>query len=542
MADQSVLERARAAYRERDWVPAVAGFDAARGSGDVPAADLRALAAGHWWLGHGPECLSVLEDAFRRSRAEGADEDAADTALLLALLRITASEVTVGAAWARRARRLLEGLPDRPAHGFLTYLEASMGLEGEEPWSAAGVARMRELAETTEDPAVAALAAVVAGMHDLRAGDPVAGFAHLDEAMLSVVSGEVAPEWAGDVLCTTIHACHELADYRRMADWTRATEAWAADYGSDAVYAGVCRVHRLELKSAAGEWAGAEDALERTCTDLVVADPWIAGEGWYQLGELRRLRGDDEGARRAYGLAREAGIDPAPGEALLELDAGRPEQAWGGLVAALAGRDRLARARLLRPGVRIALALREPDEAQRLLDELEEDARDFATDGFRAWAEHARGMVALFGGDPDGALVSLHAALDRLRRLRLRWEQAHVLAWIAAAHEARGEDTTAAQVRADAQAILTALGAGPLPAVETGAEAAAAIGPLTEREGEILGHVARGEANREIAEQLFISEKTVGRHLANIYLKLGVSSRTAAAAWWHDAAGGPGAR
>ena len=59
-------------------------------------------------------------------------------------------------------------------------------------------------------------------------------------------------------------------------------------------------------------------------------------------------------------------------------------------------------------------------------------------------------------------------------------------------------------------------------------------GGLTKREIEILKRIAGGATNRQVAEQLFISEKTVGRHLANIYTKLGVSSRTAAAAWAHQ--------
>ena len=51
---------------------------------------------------------------------------------------------------------------------------------------------------------------------------------------------------------------------------------------------------------------------------------------------------------------------------------------------------------------------------------------------------------------------------------------------------------------------------------------------------EILHRVAAGATNRQVADQICISEKTVGRHLANIYAKLGVSSRTAAVAWAHE--------
>ena len=59
-------------------------------------------------------------------------------------------------------------------------------------------------------------------------------------------------------------------------------------------------------------------------------------------------------------------------------------------------------------------------------------------------------------------------------------------------------------------------------------------GGLTEREADVLAFTAAGASNKQTAEALFISQKTVGRHLANIYAKIGVSSRTAAAAWAHE--------
>jgi DNA-binding NarL/FixJ family response regulator len=539
--DSAVLGQARAAYRSHEWQRARDAFDRAAVSAPLDGRDLRDLAACHWWLGEAGECLERLDEAFRRFRVEGADEDAARTALLIALLRITRADLTVGRAWLGRARRLLEALPDGAPHAYLAYLETSMGFdETGDQWSAQGVARMGELARELDDPAVGALSAVVSGMHAVRAGDTAEGFAQLDEAMLCVVSGEVEPAWAGDVLCTTIHACHELADYRRMADWTRATEAWSTEYGSDAVYAGVCRVHRLELRSAAGDWPGAEKELARTSAQLEASDAWVAGAGWYQLGELRRLRGDADGAREAFALSRASGVDPAPGEALLELDSGRPDRAWAVLTAALAARDRLGRVRMLRAGVRIALARADSEAASSFLTELDDAARVYGTDGFRAWTDHARGMCALHRSDPEAASASLHSALDRFRRLGQRWEQAHVLAWIAAAHDALGEPHSAAQVRAEAAAILGGLGAHPIEVVLPAA--AEPAGPLTARENEILALVAQGLSNRAIADRLFISEKTVGRHLANVYLKLSVSSRTAAAAWWHEQAAGGGIR
>ena len=56
-------------------------------------------------------------------------------------------------------------------------------------------------------------------------------------------------------------------------------------------------------------------------------------------------------------------------------------------------------------------------------------------------------------------------------------------------------------------------------------------GPLTGREVEVLRLVATGATSREVAAELFLSEKTIARHLSNIFAKLGVTSRAAATAY-----------
>lgn len=537
MADETaVLERARTAYRSGDWEAAREAFEGACRTAEATGADLRALASCEWWLGRQDACLQHLESAFRMLSDEGEAMGAAETALVIALVRLTRAEMTVGTAWVRRARRILADLPDGRGHAYEVSLSASMDLDGTGIlWPAESVSRMQELAAVLRLPEVSALSSVVSGMHAIRGGRTSEGFALLDEAMLCVVSDDVMPEWAGDVMCTTIHVCHELADFRRMADWTRATEEWCASRGADVVYAGVCRVHRLELQSASGEWDAAEAALQRACDDLSSDHPWVAGEGWAQVGEIRRLRGDAAGARDAYGRARSAGVDPVPGEALLVLAEGDAERAEAMIAASLVRRDRMGRARLLRPGVEIALATGRLEEAQRRLEELEEDAQDFGSDGFRAWAAHATGMILVHAGDADGAISRLHAALDLFRRLRQPWEQANVLSWLASAHDLRGEIALAARLREDAGVIFERLGAPPV--VVRQMSSPSDDGPLTAREKQIVELVAEGKANRQIAEELFISEKTVSRHLANVYVKLDVGSRTAAAAWWHEHAG-----
>jgi DNA-binding NarL/FixJ family response regulator len=86
--------------------------------------------------------------------------------------------------------------------------------------------------------------------------------------------------------------------------------------------------------------------------------------------------------------------------------------------------------------------------------------------------------------------------------------------------------------------VFDRLGAVPdvarVEALTTGTTAARTSSVLTAREVEVLRLVAAGKTNREVAGQLFLSEKTVARHLSNIYAKLDISSRAAATAYAYD--------
>ena len=86
----------------------------------------------------------------------------------------------------------------------------------------------------------------------------------------------------------------------------------------------------------------------------------------------------------------------------------------------------------------------------------------------------------------------------------------------AAAEAFRGLGAVTDLARIDATAAVDALGSSE---------------GLTAREVEVLRLVARGKTNRTIAQELDISEKTVARHIANIFTKLDLSTRAAATAY-----------
>lgn len=524
-----LLMAARIAYTRRDWHACYQAF--VRAGDDVPLGidDLDAMAVAAWRLGRGKESLRVAERVFGLlARTDPAS--AAMKAVDLALAWLTRGDLNIGQGWMNRARRLLDGTPEGATHGYLAYLDAIAALMSRDTQSLPQRAQtLREVGSRLDSPAVSALGQVAEALAAISEARMVEAYGLIDEAMLPVLADQVPIDWAGDIYCVLLNQCHRLADFPRMYALTQSMERWCDDFAGSDNYGGVCDVHRLQLQAATDDYRLLEDRLVAASQALEDVNSWAAGEGYYQLGEVRRLRGDAEGAGSAFARARAMGIEPQPGESLLRCRQGDSQSAWTDLRVALAGEDRLGRMRLLRGAVEIALARNSLDEAERHCRELEDGAEAFGTPGFRAWAAHARGAILVQRARHAEALGALESALLEYRIQKSRYETAQIYEWMAIAHRALGDDEVADADAATAQSIYDQLGVEP-----AGICGSTSPGGLTKREIEILSAISRGATNREVAEQLFISDKTVGRHLANIYRKLGVSSRTAAVAWAHE--------
>jgi DNA-binding NarL/FixJ family response regulator len=522
-----LLLTARTAHVRRDWRTAYESFTRAGQDVTLCTDDLDALAAAAWQLGRGKESVRVAERVFAQL-ARTDPPSAAMKAVELALAWFTRGDLNIAQGWMNRARRLLDGAPEAPTHGYLAYLDALVAMPDSEAL-AIRVQRMREICARIDTPALTALCQVAEALAAIGEARMTEAFALLDEAMLPIVADQVPIDWAGDIYCVVLNQCHRLADLPRMRAWALSMERWCTDFAASANYGGVCDVHRLQLLAATEDYRLLEDRLVGASRSLEDVNSWAAGEGYYQLGEVRRLRGDADGAFAAFARARALGIEPQPGEALLRCSQGDSETAWTDLRVAMAGEDRLGRMRFLRGAIEVAVSRNGLDEAERHCRELESGAQAFGTPGFRAWAAHARGAILAQRGRHAEALEALEAALREYRTQQSRYETAQVYEWMAIAHRGLGEDELAAADTATAESIYAQLGVEPAQVCGQSSP-----GGLTKREIEILRRVASGATNKQVADQICISEKTVGRHLANIYAKLGVSSRTAAVAWAHE--------
>ncbi len=532
MPDDDEVAAARSAYSQGDWRAAYDGFSRAARKAELDTDDLSSFGMAAWRLGYGRESIRLSEDAFNRLIAANEKPKAAMKAAEVALQWLNGGDLTITRVWLNRARRLLENSTEDRALAYLLYVDSQVSIrEGDFEAGAQRAEELREFVSRIESPGLNALCLTASGLSKLPLGRTSEGFAELDEAMMPVLADQVPVDWAGDIYCGIIYECHRLGDLSRMKTWTTAMDGWREGPEVSASWYGTtCEIHRWQLLSATDGYVALEQRLVEALAGIEDFHAPTAGEGYYELGDLRRRLGDVDGARAAFTRAREIGFDPQPGEALLRCQLGECDAAWHDLRMAMdAADDEVEIIRLLPAAVEIALARDRVDEADRCSGELEAGAEKFDSPGFRAWALHARGAVLVRQGRDAEALPVLRDALRRYRNSQRRYEMAQVYEWMSRAHRAAGDDAGADSDAAQAESIYQQLGAKPI-----GPTGRSAPGGLTDREAEVLSRVAAGASNREVAKQLFISDKTVGRHLANIFVKLGVSSRTAAAAWAHE--------
>jgi DNA-binding CsgD family transcriptional regulator len=533
IADAEV-DRARDAVRRESWAEAYERLRALDPAALEPR-DLEALANAAWWLSRSDESIANRQRAYAGYMAAGEDPRAAWCAGRLCLEHFFRGEAALAAGWLSRAQRLLRGQPERVEHGYLAAVESTLArTHGENEEAVAHAERATEVGLRFGDPDLVAMGIHQHGLGLIDAGRVAEGMALLDEAMTSVVAGELGTFYTGVVYCNVIAACLEVSDVGRLGEWNDAARQWCESLPPDAPFPAICRVNRAEAASLRGAWPEAEAEASRASQELGF-NPRVAGRAFYETGEVRRRVGNLAGAEQAFARAHELGFRPQPGLALLRLAHGKPDAAMQALRVALAdepaGRPR--RARLLAALVEVALAAGDLDAAGQASRERDEIAGRLGTPALDAAAATAGGALRLAEGDLPGALERLRAACATWQELRLPYETARArMLYGSALRRAGSEEDALLELRA-ALAAFERLGAA-----GDAATAAALLGGreelprgLTAREVEVLRLVAAGKTNREVAAALAISEHTVARHLQNIFAKLDVPSRSAATAF-----------
>ena len=531
----SMVKPARDAFQRRDWAGARDGFHAARDAGLLAADDYFEFAEAAWWLGDIDESLAAYERAYRAYVQGGRLLRAAMSAMFIAAHATERGDRSIGSGWMSRVHRLLSDQVESVEHGYPMYFDVFAALaRGDLDGAVARGRQMQELGRRFDDPNLVALGVLGEGRALLKKGRVDEGMGLLDEAMTAALSDELHPIWTGGIYCHMMDACHELVDLRRAGEWTRATKRWCDRLPAAAVYQGICRVHRAQLLQVQGAWDEAEQEAARASTELLGVFAAVVAESHYQIGEVCRLRGDLTRAEGEYRRAHQLGRDPQPGLALLRLAEGRVKAASASIRAALAAenQDQLRRARLCAAQVEIALAAEEGEAAHAASDELAATADEFASPGLLAASLQVGGAVLLADGQVTEALPVLRSACRRWQEVGAPYDEARTRLLLVRAYQDLGDEDAAALELDAAGLVFERLGA--CPDVRTVARlrgGSTLPDGLTEREAQVLRLVAAGNTNREIAAVLVLSDKTVARHLANIFAKLGLSSRNAVTAY-----------
>lgn len=523
---QELTEEARERCAEREWATGAELLSVADERFALGGEELERLALCHYMLADEAAAIEALERAHHVYLEEEQPKRAVRCAFWSGLFLMFQGKVAQGSGWFGRAQRLLEEIGEPCVEcGYLLLPEAEQHLmRGNHQEAFASAEAAADFGQQFDDADLVCLARHLQGRVRLGQERVDEGLALLDEAMLPVAADRLSPRVSGLVYCAVIKSCLTVRAFERAREWTAALATWCDAQPSLINFTGKCLIHRAEIMLMNGSWADALEEVDRA-VERFASDDWNRASALYQRAEVLRLMGNLEEAEEAYAQVASLGGDPQPGLGLLRAAQGKWSQGRASIHRALAAATGGERAALLAAAVEIE-APRDAMSAREICQELVEMSRRYGTTALLADAALALGRVELAAESFGAALRSLRTALDLYDRLGMPYHLAQVRLGLAEACKALGDrDGHAMELKA-AEDTVNAL----RDTLTPGETANEKEGPLSPRETEVLRHVSRGETNKEIAAQLFVSVRTVDRHVSNIFNKLNVSNRAEATA------------
>lgn len=540
MTSKNTLNQAREAFRDDSWKEAYECFKSLD-EVNLEAEDLENFAKTAYLIGNESESTEIWAKAHQQFLQQENPSRAVYCAFWLGMILFTQGEHSQGGGWMARAQRLIDDCPKECAEqGFLLVPQALQMFRQGNPEKAQELfSQALELGKRFNNADLMALGQLGSGQALVYQNKISDGTTLLDEAMVGVIAGEVSPIVAGLVYCAVIETCQKIYDLKRAQEWTSALSKWCESHPELVPYRGQCLVRRAEIMQLHGEWPDAIDEAQRAC-ELLSRPPGesATGEAFYRRGELHRLRGDFDEAIEMYRQASKWGKKPQPGLALLRLTQGKTDVSKAAIRQVEKEKnDPIARSNILPSYTKIMLKIGDLEEAQKASNELMEIAARLKAPFLQAMSGQVKGQVQLEGGKAGEAVQNLRNAWKVFQKIGASYEAAQTRVQIGLACRELGDYDTSEMELDAARIVFEQLGAQPdldeitlLMKNRSGKNKT----DLTPRESEVLTYLATGKTNKEIASELFISERTVDRHVSNILGKLNVSTRAAATAFAYE--------
>lgn len=535
-ARQDLLRAGERAIAAADWETARACLERALEAGESPEA-LTGLSKVAMIEREYERAIELRERAFDLYKAAGELARASDSAIFLTFMYATYhGNFSAALGWKERAASVLDGTDETAAHGWLTLMEAPFSRDPaeREQLAVSALAIARRFGDV--DLEIEALALL--GEAYVVGGQVVEGMRLLDEAMAAVTAGRVRDHFAlGEIYCRLLSACEAALDVRRATDWLSMVDRYVV--WTDFVRP-TCRTHYGGILVALGRWAEAE-------TELLAAiegfDSGYRGDRMFaalRLADLRMRQGRVEEAER---LLEGGEWHPTARRLAATIALARGDTALASELGELCAEGSRLADPTCAPALEVLIATRlaigNLPAAHEAADRLATVARASGLERLEGCAALAEGRVAAAQGD-DRAVGQLKRAVELFSSLDLPLEAARAQLELA---RTLADPAPAAAVREAKLAVATFERLGALPDANAAAGLLRGLGAaagrawprgttsLTRREDEVMGLLAEGCSNTQIAERLVISTRTAEHHVASILSKLDLRSRSEAAVY-----------
>ncbi|GGA96272.1 LuxR C-terminal-related transcriptional regulator [Puia dinghuensis] len=512
---------------------------------ESPSAEaLEEIASTCWWLNDFNEVFHYRLEAYEAFVQVSDIKGAARNACWLGMdyLQIK-GELAIANGWLQRATNLLSKAGECWELAFITLLKARICFM-QHPTNDAALQLVEEslsISKRVGSIEGEMMATGVKGLILTTEGKIREAMSYLDEATLLATTGKVKDfAIAGITCCILIEACKSIRDLERAGQWCRQLKEMAHRWHCDMLFSS-CRIQYASVLIWKGEWEAAEQELMIVAGEVEHLHPTHASMLLVQLAELRRKQGRWIEANDLLQQAQVPFIKLLTCAAFA-YDQGELEMA-GDLVLRylrqIPSKAKISKVAALELLIRIYSKQRRIEDATNVVNEFEEITAIINTEPVKASLLVCRGIGQDACGDAAAARQYFEDAIDIYDTIGVPFESAATRILLSEVLISQKQYRNAESELITALKVFQRMGAEKhtekiKQLLKTARrqqvlEQRHEVPEFTGRELEILRLISEGRNNKAIAQQLFLSVRTVEKHLANLYLKMGVYGKSARA-------------